>query len=142
MPLQFTVTANAGNIARIELFSTGGSIGVVSNQQSALFTAPSATLGLGLHPFYAVVTDTTGHQYQTQTDWIRLIPPFSLSISRAPLALSWPSIPGQSYDVRAATAVTGAFQIVTSLVTSNTLIQWPIPAPAAPASFYRVSLTP
>ena len=60
LPLQFAVTANATNISRIELFSTGGSVGVVSNQPSAVFTAPSATLGLGLHPFYALVTDTSG----------------------------------------------------------------------------------
>ena len=44
-PLQFAVAANAPNAARVELFGTGGSIGVVSNQSSALFTAPSSFLG-------------------------------------------------------------------------------------------------
>src|SRR5208337_2907418 len=73
-PLQFSITASAGNIARIELFSTGGSIGVVSNQSSAVLTVPSATLGLGLHPFCALVTDTTGNRYQTQTVGVRLVP--------------------------------------------------------------------
>jgi uncharacterized protein (TIGR03790 family) len=140
MPLQFTVTASATNIASIELFSTGGSIGVVSNQSSAVFTAPSASLGLGSHPFYAVVTDTSGNRYQTPTDWIRIIPSFTLSISGAPLTLSWQSIPGVGYNILATTNLSAAFETVASVVASNTLVQWPIPAPLASASFYRVSL--
>jgi len=65
-PLQFTVTANSTNISQIELFSTGGSQAVVSNQTIAVFNVPAAYMGLGLHPFYAVVTDQSGHRYQTQ----------------------------------------------------------------------------
>jgi len=203
---------DATNISRIELFGTGGSMGVASNQPSAVFTIPSATLGLGLHPFYAIVTDTAGNRYQTQTDWIRLGPSLKLSISGPPLTLSWPAIPGERYDVLATTnllspfqtvaslvastphpvvnsnpAQTGellsreldsprpalklnisgppltlswpaipgqrydvlatvnpsaSFQTVTSLVASNAVIQWPISATAAAASFYRVSLSP
>ena len=142
MPLQFTVTASATNIARIELFSTGGSVGVSSNRASVVFTVPSAALGLGLHPFYALVTDTAGHQYHTQTDWIRLIPSFLLSISSAPLILSWPATPGQGYDVQAATNLASPFQTLTSLVASSSIIRWPIPAPASTVSFYRVRLSP
>ena len=142
VPLQFTVTANAPNISPIELFSTGGSLGVVSNQSSAVFTAPSAALGLGLHPFYALVTDTSGNQYQTETDWIRLIPSFKLSISSVPLALSWPATTGVPYTVLATTNLDSPFQTVTSIVASSTLVQWPIPTPAGAASFYRVSLSP
>jgi uncharacterized protein (TIGR03790 family) len=142
LPLQFTVTANASNIARVELFSTGGSVGVVSNQLSALFTAPSATLGLGLHPFYALVTDTTGQQYQTETVWIRLIPSITLTIAGAPPTLSWPAAPGVPYTVLATTNLASPFQAVTSIVASSTLARWPIPAPAAGASFYRVRLDP
>ena len=142
VPLQFTVTASANNISRIELFSTGGSIGVVSNQQSAVLTAPSAFLGVGLHPFYAVVTDSNGNRYQTQTISIRLIPSFALSIAGMPLQLSWPAVPGVRYDVRATTNLSMAFQTVTSLVASNTVLQWPIPASSATASFYRVALSP
>ena len=140
MPLQFTVTASATKIASIELFSTGGSIGVVSNQSSAVFTAPSASLGLGSHPFYAVVTDTSGNRYQTPTDWIRVIPSFTLSISGAPLTLSWQAIPGVGYNILTTTNLSTAFETVASVVASNTLVQWPIPAPLASASFYRVSL--
>jgi len=142
MPLQFTVAASATNITRIELFSTGGSVGVSSNRASVIFTAPSAALGLGLHPFYALVTDTTGSQYQTQTDWIRLIPSFLLSISSPPLTLSWSAIPGQGYDVLATTNLASPFQKVTSLVASSTVIQWPIPTLASTVSFYRVRLRP
>ena len=142
LPLQFTVTANANNIARIELFSTGGSVGVSSNQASVVFTVPSPALGLGLHPFYALVTDTDGNQYQTQTDWVRLVPSFQLSISRPPLTLSWSTIPGQGYDVLATTNLASPFQTVTSLLASSTVIQWPIPTPAATAGYYRVRLSP
>ena len=142
MPLQFVVTAGAPDISRIELFSTGGSAGVSSNQASVVFTVPSATLGLGLHPFYARVTDVAGHQYQTQTDWIRVIPSLLLSVSGPPLTLSWSAIPGQGYDVLASTNLSSPFQTVTSLVTSTTVIQWPIPTPAATVSFYRVRLSP
>jgi uncharacterized protein (TIGR03790 family) len=141
-PLQFAVTANTNNISRIELFSTGGSVGVVTNQQSAVFTAPTAALGLGLHPFYALVTDTNGKQYQTETDWIRLIPPFKLSLSGTPLTLSWPATPSVPYTVLATTNLASPFQTVTSIVASSTLVQWPIPTPAGAASFYRVSLSP
>jgi uncharacterized protein (TIGR03790 family) len=142
MLLQFAVTANASNISRLELFSTGGSVGVMSNQAAAVFTVPSAMLGLGLHPFYALVTDTTGKQYQTETDWIRLIPSFMLSISAAPLQLSWAATPGQRYNILATTNIASTFQTVTSVIASNTLVQWPIPVPAGTASFYRVSLSP
>ena len=65
--LQFTVTANTNNIARIELFSTGGSVGVTTNQTAAVFAVSAAYLGLGLHPFYALVTDQSGNRFQTQT---------------------------------------------------------------------------
>jgi len=142
MPLQFAVTPNTTNISRIELFSTGGSVGVVSNQPSAVFTAPSATLGLGLHPFYAQVTDMFGNQYQTQTAWIRLVPSFALSLSQAPLQLSWPATPGQRYNILSTTNLSSVFQTVTSVVASNAVVQWPIATPLKAASFYRVSLSP
>jgi len=142
MPLQFTVTPNTTNIARIELFSTGGSLGAVSNQPSAVFTIASADfLGWGLHPFYALVTDTAGNRYQTETDWIRL-PAFKLSLSGAPVTLSWAAIPGQRYNVLSATNPASTFQAVTSFLASNTLIQWPLPSPTGAIRFYRVSLSP
>ena len=72
--MQFTVTANTTNVGSIELFSTGGSLGVVTNQAAAVFEVSAAYLGPGLHPFYALVTDQTGHRYQTQTIWYRVLP--------------------------------------------------------------------
>ncbi len=143
MPLQFQVKASAGGVARIELFSTGGSVGVSSNQASVLFTVPSADLGLGLHPFYALVTGTTGKQYQTQTIWIRLIPSLVLlSISTPPPTLCWPAIPGQDFEVLATTNLARPFQTVTSLVATSMVVHWPIPTPASNLSFYRVRSSP
>jgi hypothetical protein len=69
-------------------------------------------------------------------------PPFALSITNDSLKLSWPAVPGQRYDVLATTNLSAAFLTVTSLVASNTVIQWPIPASSASASFYRVALSP
>ena len=56
--------------------------------------------------------------------------------------LSWPATMGVSYDILATTNPAGAFQLVTSLVASNTVIQWPIPVPADTATFFRVRLSP
>ncbi len=95
-----------------------------------------------MHPFYALVTDTSGNRYQTETRSIRLIPSFNLTLSGTPLKLSWATIPGLRYDVLAATNPARSFQTVTSLVASNTVLQWPVPGPSAAASFYRVSLSP
>jgi hypothetical protein len=142
MPLQFSVSASATNIACIELFSTGGSIGAVSNQPTVVFTVPSATLGLGLHPFYALVTDTAGNSYQTQTVSVRLVPSFQLSLAGTPLNLSWAAIPGQRYAVLAATNLSAGFQPVASVTASNALAQWLVSAPGSATAFYRVQLSP
>jgi uncharacterized protein (TIGR03790 family) len=142
MQLQFTVSASLPNISRIELFTTGGSAGVVSNQQVAVFSLSSASLGLGLHPFYALVTDTAGDRYQTQTDWIRIIPSITVAISGPPLTLSWQAIPGRQYDILSTTNLSAAFQKVASVTASNTVVQWPISATNGTAGFYRVKLDP
>lgn len=140
MQLQFTVSANLPNISRIELFTTGGSAGVVSNQQVAVFSLSSASLGMGLHPFYALVTDTAGDRYQTQTDWIRIIPSITVAITGPPLTLSWQAIPGRQYDILSTTNLSAAFQTVASVTASNTVVQWPISATNWAARFYRVKL--
>jgi hypothetical protein len=97
-------------------------------------------LGLGLHPFYALVTDTAGNRYRTQTVSVRLVPSFKLRIAGPPLVLSWAAIPGQQYDVLATTNPSSAFQPVASVTASNVLAQWPISAPGGAAAFYRVRL--
>jgi hypothetical protein len=137
--LTFGIAANATNIAQIELFSTGGSVALATNQAAAELAASAATLGVGLHPFYAVVTDAQGHQYQTPTVW-QQIPALQLTVLGAPQALSWPAIAGRQYSVLAATHLEGTFQTVSTILATNAQAQWPLPAPPAAASFYQVSV--
>ena len=139
--LRFTVTANATNLARIELFSTGGSVGAVTNQAAADFAVSTTFLGLGLHPFDAVVTDQTGHQYQTQTVWYRIIPAITLTLTGTPPVLAWPAIPGRQYDLQSATNLATGFQTLTTIAATNAVIQWPVTA-TNPTEFYRVQLDP
>jgi uncharacterized protein (TIGR03790 family) len=60
------VTANSSNVAVIRLFSTGGEYASVTNQSSATFTVNANDLGIGLHPFYALVETATGNKFRTQ----------------------------------------------------------------------------
>jgi len=138
-PLQFTVTANSPNIASINLFSTGGSIGVVRNQSVATFTLTATNLGLGLHPFYALITDTSGDQYQTQTLWYRIFPAITLALTGKPLVLSWLATLGYQYNVQATTNLLAGFQTVATLTATNTLVHWPVTNNTG-AKFYRVLL--
>jgi uncharacterized protein (TIGR03790 family) len=139
--IQFTVSANATNIAQIELFSTGGSIGTATNQQTAQLVGSIATLGVGLHPFYAVVTDSNGQRYQTQTVWEQL-PALQLSVAGLPQTLSWPSITGRQYDILASTNLGGAFQVVGTILATSAQTQWTIAIPSNAATFYQVSVAP
>ncbi len=137
--IPFAIAASANNIATIKLFSTGGLVAVASNLAVAELTAPSATLGVGLHPFYAVVTDANGHSYQTPTVWEQ-VPALQLSVTRPPLALNWSAIPGRQYSVLATTNLAGAFQPVATILATNVQAQWPITSPTAAAGFYRVTV--
>ncbi|HEX3988559.1 MAG TPA: TIGR03790 family protein [Verrucomicrobiae bacterium] len=137
--LLFDVAANATNITRTELFSTGGSIAVQTNQPMAQLTAPAATLGIGLHPFYAVITDSGDNQYKTQTIWEQL-PALQVSGGGSPLTLSWPALIGRSYNVLAATELTGAYQTVGTVAATGAQAQWQITPPPSGAAFYQVSL--
>jgi uncharacterized protein (TIGR03790 family) len=139
--LGFSVVANTNPVNTIELFSTGGSLSVVSNQAAAAFSVAGTNLGLGLHPFYAVVTASGGAQYRTETKWIRLLgpePPFTVSIASPPVALSWPATAGRSYDVLSSTNLQGLFQVQTSLIPSNGTAVWADPNAASSPRFYRV----
>jgi uncharacterized protein (TIGR03790 family) len=142
MPAQFQVAASATNIARIDFLGTGGLLGTVSNQASALFTAPAATLGLGLHPFRALVTDTAGNQYQTETRWIRFVPEFQVGITRTPLALAWAAQPGQPYDILVSTNLASPFQLAGTITPATTNGTWNIAGTNGPAAFYRVRFKP
>ncbi len=139
--LQFTVTANATNVSRIELFSTGGSVGVATNQAAAVFNLSAAYLGLGLHPFYALVTDQAGNRYRTQTAWYCILPAITLTLTGTPPVLSWPAIPGRQYELQSTMNLAAAFQTVTTIAATNSVIQWPVTTTGG-AGFYRVQLDP
>jgi hypothetical protein len=139
--LQFTVTANATNISRIELFSTGGSQGVVSNQPAAVFVLSASYLGLGLHPFYAVVTDQAGYRFQTSTLSYRIIPAITLTLTGTPPVLAWLAITNRQYDLQFTTNLLNGFQTVTTITATNSVVQWPI-LTTNRAAFYRVKLDP
>jgi hypothetical protein len=139
--LTFGIAANATNIAQIELFSTGGVIATATNQTAVELAASAATLGVGLHPFYALVTDADGHQYQTQTTWEQ-VPALRLSVIGPPPALSWPAIAGRQYSILSATNLGGSFQIVGTVLATNMQAQWTISTPQSGAAFYKVSLAP
>jgi uncharacterized protein (TIGR03790 family) len=142
--LQFSVVANTNNISRIELFSTGGSQGSVVNQSSALFSVAGTDLGLGLHPFYALVTTVTGKQYRTETKWVRLVgpePPFPLTLRAPPPLLSWPATAGRGYEILSATSLAGSFQVRASVAPTNSFGQWLETNFGAAQRFYRVRAT-
>jgi uncharacterized protein (TIGR03790 family) len=143
--LQFSVIANTNTISRIDLFSTGGLIGSVANQSNATFSVVGNSLGIGLHPFYAVVTRTDGKQYRTETKWIRLItgePPFPLSIAAPPITISWPASVGRSYDILCATNVLGPYLLQDTVVASNAVAQWAETNANGAQRFYRVRVSP
>ncbi|MCU0785102.1 MAG: TIGR03790 family protein [Verrucomicrobia bacterium] len=143
--MQFLVAANTNNITSIELFSTGGSWGVVSNQPSATFSLAATNLGLGLHPFYALVTRNDGKQYRTETKWIRLIgdePPFTLGIAGGTPTVSWPATAGRRYEILSATNATHAFVLRDAVTPTNSPGQWSETNNSSPQRLYRVRTAP
>jgi uncharacterized protein (TIGR03790 family) len=142
--LVFSVIAN-NTAAKIELFSTGGSLGTVSNQASSTFSVAATNLGVGLHPFYAVVTGSSAKQYRTATKWIRIIgaePPFSVAVAAPPPRLAWPAIAGRLYDILSATSLATGFQIRGAVTPTNSAGQWTETNSLGPQRFYRVQAAP
>jgi uncharacterized protein (TIGR03790 family) len=139
--LLFSVAANTNMISTIELFTTGGSVGVVSNLSSATFAVAATNLGIGLHPFYAVVTRSDGKQYRTGTEWIRIggsEPPFGLTLTAPPPIIGWLATAGQLYEVLSATNVKDTFQLRGAVTPSNSPGLWIDTITGAPQQFYRV----
>jgi len=66
------VTASTSNVSLITLFSTGRSLGAVTNQSTATFQVAGTNLWAGLHPFYAIVRTSDGFNYRTKTQCVRL----------------------------------------------------------------------
>jgi uncharacterized protein (TIGR03790 family) len=139
--LLFSVVANTNHISRIELFSTGGSLGFVTAQSSALFSVAATNLGIGLHPFYALVTANSGKQYQTETKWLRIVgdeQPIVLSITAPPAVVTWSAVPGRSYDILSTTDLTNVFQVQAAIVATNSVAQFTDTNSTLPQRFYRV----
>jgi hypothetical protein len=139
--LEFQVAANTNNVLKIELFSTGGAVSNVLNQSTANFSVAGTNLGPGLHPFYAVVTTSTGKQYRTETKWIRLVtgePGFNLSVTSQPVQVSWPATAGRRYEILSATNASDAFVLRDSIMATNSVGQWVETNSSAPQRFYRV----
>ncbi|MDW8309701.1 MAG: hypothetical protein RMK20_10040, partial [Verrucomicrobiales bacterium] len=143
--LQFQVAANTNAISHIELFSTGGSWGVVSNQPSATFSVAATNLGIGLHPFFAVVTGTDGRQYRTATRWIRIIgeeAPFALAIAPGAPTVSWPATAGRRYEILSSTNPASGYTVRDAVVPTHSPAHWAETNNAAETRFYRVRAVP
>ena len=143
--LMFSVVANTNVITKIELFSTGGWLAGVTNQSSGVFSVTATNLGVGRHPFYAVVTRNDGKQYRTETKWIRILDtdsPFPLTISDSAPTVSWPATAGRRYEVLSTTNLTGTFLLRDSTTPTNSAGQWSETNNTAPEQYYRVRSSP
>lgn len=140
-PAEFEITANTNNVARIELFSTGGLVQTATNQSHVRLSVNPAVLGVGEHPFYALVTRADGARYRTETLRVRIVAGVRLSISGPPWLLTWNAEPGRTYQVLASTNLVN-FKVAASVTTSNTLGQWLSPEAPVNAVFYRLNLPP
>jgi len=69
---QIQVVASDPDTSRIDLFSTGGLLVTLSNQPTAVFNVAGSNLGVGLHPFHALVETRSGLRFRTETLWLRL----------------------------------------------------------------------
>lgn len=144
--LQFQVTANETNISTIQLYSTGGIVAGATNQSSAILSLAATNLDLGLHPFYAIVTDTQGSQYRTETQNFRIVgidAPFPVTVTAPPPMLSWPAAAGRSYDILGCSPLfSNIFAVRATVIATNSLAQWLETRPRLSPQFYRVRVTP
>ena len=67
------VAANTNTVSLITLYSTGGALGTVTNQSTAIFPVAGTNLWAGRHPFYASVKTSDGREYRTGTQGVRLV---------------------------------------------------------------------
>lgn len=73
-PITVQVNATGATVDRIRLFSSGGEVAVVSGQSSATFTVTGTSLGVGRHPFWAMIEAPGGQRFRTDLRWLRLTP--------------------------------------------------------------------
>jgi hypothetical protein len=95
-----------------------------------------------LHPFYALVTDALGQRYQTDRINIRILPSIQLSISGPPFVLTWPAVPGISYDVFSSSNLVTGFQKAATVISPGLKAQWPVPAQSSNPNFFKVGVSP
>jgi uncharacterized protein (TIGR03790 family) len=139
--LQFAVSANTNNITKIELFSTGGSLGASNNVTNTTFSVAASYLDIGRHPFYAVVTRNDGKQYRTETLWLRIVGadwPFNVTALDATPTLTWPAAAGRSYSILSATNVADLYTLRDGVVPTNSLGVWSETNNSVGQRFYRV----
>jgi hypothetical protein len=143
--LRFSVVANTNNITKIELFSTGGLLATSNGVASTTFAIAATNLGIGLHPFYALVTRADSRQYRTETKWIRIIgaePPFALAVGNDTPTLAWPATAGRRYEVMSTTNIRDTFLLRDAVTPTNSTAQWSETNNAAAQRFYRVRTAP
>lgn len=139
--IQLAVAANTNSIAKIELFSTGGLLGASNNVNSTTFSVTASYLGIGRHPFYAMVTRSDGTRYRTETLWLRVVgadAPFVVSALDPIPTLAWPAAAGRSYSILSATNVTGSFTLRGGVVPTNSVGLWSETNNSAGQRYYRV----
>jgi uncharacterized protein (TIGR03790 family) len=139
--LQFAVSADTDSITKIELFTTGGLFATSNNLSSTTFSIAATNLGIGLHPFYALVTRSDGKQYRTETKWLRIIgpeSPFSVSVAGTAPTLFWPAAAGRGYQVLSTTDATNTFLQRAMVTPTNSTGSWSETNRSSPQRFYRV----
>ncbi len=139
--LRFSVLSNTNNIAKIELFSTGGVLATSNGVSSTTFSIAATNLGIGLHPFYALVTRADNKQYRAETKWIRITSaeaPFALTVIDPTPTLAWPATAGRRYEVLSTINVTDTFLLRDAVTPTNSQGQWSETNNSVPQRFYRV----
>ncbi len=145
-PAHLHVSAGPADIARIDLFSTGGLLATSTNQSQSTFTLDGTALGAGRHPVYALVTDTSARQVRSRTLLLTFYrhPPLTLTWSGPPQnELSWLAQAGFHYEVLSADSPQSPFQVRDALSSPNGgPLSWTDPdlaTPNPPAErFYQV----
>ncbi len=138
--MQFRVTATIAGISRIELYSTGGLVGSAVGTNDATFSVAGTSLGLGNHPFYALVTANSGQSFRTAQMTVRLVEtnaPVRLAVSVPPPLVSWAAVAGRSYQMLSATNVLGPYVGRGTVTATNSTAQWSDTNGSSPR-FYRV----
>ncbi len=143
--LQFLVVANTNTISKIEFFTTGGLLATSNSVSSAVFSVAATNLGIGLHPFYAIVTRNDNKQYRTETKWIRIIgaeSPFTLTVSGSAPTLTWSATAGRRYEILSSVNVTSTYTLRDATTPTNSLGIWSETNNSAPQRFYRARVVP